>query len=42
MSPTVYIQKKLYDEIAKKGQDPNKFINTAVEEKLKKEGGNGH
>jgi len=35
--PTIYIKKELYDEIIKKGEEPNKFINQAVEKELKKE-----
>jgi len=35
--PIVYLRKKLYDEIVKRGHDVTDFVNKAVEETLKKE-----
>jgi len=35
--PNIYIERKNYDEIIRRGGEPSKFVNDAVKEKLERE-----
>ena len=35
--PTIYLSKKLYDELVSRGKDINEFVDKTVTEALKKE-----